>query len=131
MEAHRSYERYEQGHHVAAGVELPHHAQLAAVVVAVIACLLAVATFLSDEAVKEVITGETHGADASARLESNRVKTDLAQGNSSLLRILGGSIPAREEAVAKAREHEARVADQLRPAEAHLNEEIESNRSEV
>jgi Domain of unknown function (DUF4337) len=131
MEAHRSYERFEQGHHVAGGIELPHHAQLAAVAVAVIACLLAVATFLSDEAVKEVITGETHGADASARLESNRVKIDLARGNSSLLRILGGSIPARRAAVAKAREHEAHVAEHLRPADAHLNEEIEADRHEV
>jgi len=62
MEAHRSYERFEHGQHVAAGGELPHHAQLAALTVAVIAALLAVATFFSNEALKEVITGETHGA---------------------------------------------------------------------
>ena len=41
--------------------------------------------FLSNEAVKEVITGETHRAGASARLESNRVKIDIAKGNSVLL----------------------------------------------
>jgi hypothetical protein len=28
--------------------------------------------------VKEVVTGETHRADTSARLESNRVKIDIA-----------------------------------------------------
>jgi hypothetical protein len=56
MEAHRSYERFEQGRHVAASEELPRHAQKAALAVAVIAGFLAVATFLSNEALKEVIT---------------------------------------------------------------------------
>jgi hypothetical protein len=131
MEAHRSYERFEQGQHLAAGAELPDHAQMAALAVAVIACLLAVATFLSSEAVKEVITGETHGATASARLESNRVKIDIAKGNASLLRVLGGAIPARHGATAKAREHETRVVNRLRPTDAHLSEEIDAHRSEV
>jgi hypothetical protein len=131
MEAHRSYERFEQGHHVAAGGELPHHAQLAAVAVAVIACFLAVATFLSNEALKEVITGETHGGTAAARLESNRVKIDIAQGNASLLRVLGAGIPARYRAATKARVHEKRVDDHLRPTDQHLNEEIDAHRSEV
>jgi hypothetical protein len=131
MEAHRSYERFEQGHHVAGGGELPHHAQLAAVAVAVIACLLAVATFFSNEALKEVITGETHGATTSAQLEDNRVKIDIAKGNAALLRVLGAGIPARYGAGAKAHEHEARVADHLRPADAHLSEEIDAHSKEV
>jgi hypothetical protein len=131
MEAHRSYERFEQGQHLGAGAELPDHAQMAALAVAVIACLLALATFFSNEALKEVVTGETHGATASARLESNRVKIDIAEGNASLLRVLGAAIPARYGAAAKAREHETRVVDQLGPADAHLDEEIEAHRSEV
>jgi hypothetical protein len=131
MEAHRSYERFEQGQHVAAGGELPRHAQTAALAVAVIACLLAVATFFSNEALKEVVTGETHGGTASARLESNRVKIDIAKGNASLLRVLGASIPARFRAAARAREHEKRVADHLRPEDAHLNEEIYAHRREI
>jgi hypothetical protein len=131
MEAHRSYERFEQGRHVAAGGEPPHHAQMAALGVAVIACLLAVATFFSNEALKEVITGETHGATASARLESNRVKIDVAKGNASLLRALGATIPVRYGAAAKAREHETRVADRLRPADAQLAEQIGARRDEV
>lgn len=126
MEAHRSYERFEQGHH-AGGGELPHHAQLAALMVAVIAALLAVATFFSNEALKEVITGETHGATAHARLESNRVKIDIARGDADLLRVLGTGTPA----TAKAREHETHIAADLRPADAHLTEEIETGRSEV
>jgi Domain of unknown function (DUF4337) len=127
MEAHRSYERFEHGHHAAGGGELPHHAQLAAVMVAVIAALLAVATFFSNEALKEVITGETHGATSHARLETNRVKIDIANGNADLLRVLGTGAPA----TAKAREHELRVGTDLRPADAHLTEEIETGRHEV
>lgn len=132
MEAHRSYERFEQGRHVAAGGELPHHAQKAALAVAVIAGFLAVATFLSNEALKEVITGETHGAVAAARLESNRVKIDTVVGTASLLRFLGGSAQARDgAATAKARELQTRVIDRLHPADARLRQEIDANRSEV
>jgi hypothetical protein len=131
MTSAKSYERFEQGHEVAASGELPHHAQLAAVAVAVIACLLAIATFFANEALKEVITGETHGATASAQLENNRVKIDIAKGNASLLRVLGSAIPPRYGAAAKAREHEGRVVNELGPADAHLNEEIAAHRSDV
>jgi hypothetical protein len=131
MEAHRSYERFEQGQHVAGGGELPHHAQLAALTVAVIAALLAVATFFSNEALKEVITGETHGATAHARLESNRVKIDIARGSASLLRVLGVDVPAGRVVAAKASAHEARVSEHLRPADAHLSEELKADRHEV
>lgn len=132
MEAHRSYERFEQGRHAATGEELPRHAQKAALAVAVIAGFLAVATFASNEALKEVITGETHGAAASARLESNRVKIDTVAGTASLLRVIGASTPARDEAAAaRARELRTRVVDRLHPADVHLRQEIDSNRSEV
>jgi hypothetical protein len=97
----------------------------------VIACLLAVATFFGNEALKEVITGETHGATAAARLESNRVKIDIAKSNASLLRVLGAANPAGHGAAAKARAHETRVSHHLRPADAHLNEEIAAHRGEV
>jgi hypothetical protein len=46
-------------------------------VVAVLAAL-AIATFLSNEAVKAVITGETKGADTHAQLEANDIKTIIA-----------------------------------------------------
>jgi hypothetical protein len=131
MEAHRSYERFEQGRNVAGGEELPRHAQKAALAVAVIAGFLAVATFLSNEALKEVITGETHGAVASARLESNRVKIDTVKGTASLLRVLGVSVPAENAAAVKARALEMRIVDHLRPADAELGEEVHENRSEV
>ncbi|HEV7398669.1 MAG TPA: DUF4337 family protein [Solirubrobacterales bacterium] len=133
MEAHRSYERFEQGHHVATGGDGqpgPHHGRNAAMVVAVMAAFLAIATFLSNEAVKEVVTGETRRADAAARLESNRVKIDVAEGNSVLLRVLGEG-GEKSRAAVEAGEHEARVADELAPADAHLAAEIDAHEHEV
>jgi Domain of unknown function (DUF4337) len=134
VEAHKSYERFEQGHQVANGGDGhvgPHYARSAAMVVGVMAAFLAVAVFLSNEAVKEVITAETHRADASARLESNRVKIDVANGNSVLLRTLASGDPRQRQAAVEADRHEARVAKELRPADARLSAEIDDHRHEA
>ncbi len=133
MEAHRSFERFEQGHRVATGEDSPglHHGRNAAMVVAVMAALLAVATFLSNEAVKEVITGETHRADASARLESNRVKADVAEGDATMLRVLGAGSARAGQAGAAAERHEARLVRDLQPADLRLQAEIRDRESEV
>jgi hypothetical protein len=120
--AHRSYERFEQGHQIVNGED--HHGRHAALAVAVMAALLAVATFLSNEAVKEVVTGETHRADVSAQLESNRVKIDIAEGDSAMLRTLAAGSPNAARAAAQARRHERRVGGELRPADARLQAEI-------
>ena len=130
MEAHKSYERFEQGHQVAAGEESdlgPHYGRNVAMVVAVMAAFLAIAVFLSNEAVKEVITGETHRADASARLESNRVKIDIANGNSALLRTLAAGNPQEVRAAAEAGRHEARVLRALGPVDTRLGTEVDAH----
>jgi hypothetical protein len=72
-----------------------------------------------------VITGETHRADASAQLESNRVKIDVANGYSVLLRVLGQGSERERNAAVAARRHEARVSEELRPVDARLTEEIQ------
>lgn len=109
----------------------PHHGRNAALVVAVMAAFLAIATFLSNEAVKEVVTGETHRAGAAARLESNRVKIDLAEGNSVLLRVLGAGGAEESRAAAAAGKHEARLVSELQPADARLADEIQAHEHEV
>jgi rRNA maturation endonuclease Nob1 len=133
MEAHRSYERFEQGHHMAAGDDGvgPQHARHAAFVVAVVAAFLAAATFLSNEAVKHVITGETHRAGAAARLESNKLKIDMASSDSTLLRVLGVGNPAERRAAAAARAHEQRIVHELTPADAQIDAEIAHEEHEV
>jgi hypothetical protein len=128
VEAHRSYERFEQGHEIASGGDGhvgTHYGRNAALVVAVMAAFLAVATFLSNEAVKHVITGETHRAEASARLETNRIRIDVAEGNSTMLRVLGAGGPREHHAAAAAGRHEARIVEELAPADAHLVAEIQ------
>ncbi len=132
MEAHRAYERFEQGQHSGGEWEPgPHYARHAAMIVAVIAGFLAVATFLAAEAVKEVITGETHRADASAQLESNTLKIEINKGNSTLLKVLGTGTPGEEAAAAHVRAHEAKVVDELQPADATLRHEIAAHDQEV
>lgn len=134
MEAHKSFERFEQGHEIAGGgggqLE-SHHGRNAAMVVGVMAAFLAIAVFLSNEAVKEVITGETHRADASARLESDRVKIDVANGDSVLLRTLAAGNLQQRRAAILADGREARVAHELRPEDARLNAEIADHQHEV
>lgn len=133
MEAHRSYERFEQGHQAAGGDwhAGPHYARHAAMIVAVIAAFLAIATFLANEAVKEVITGETHRADASAQLESNTLKIEINKGNSTLLKVLGSGAGVEQEAAAATRAHEAKVVDELEPADAELKHEVVDHETEV
>jgi len=134
LEAHRSYERFEEGHRVAAargGHGDPHYGRNAALAVAVMAAFLALATFLANEAVKEVVTGETHRADTSARLESNRVKIDIASGNAGVLEALGAGSAQARRASAEALRHEARIARELKPTDAHLNTEIKADEKEA
>jgi Domain of unknown function (DUF4337) len=133
MEAHRSYERFEQGHQAAGGEwhAGPHHARHAAMIVAVMAAFLAIATFLANETVKEVITGETHRADASAQLESNTLKIEINKGNATLLKVLGTGHPAERDAAEATRAHEAKVVHELEPADAELKHEIADHDAEI
>jgi hypothetical protein len=95
------------------------------------AALLAVATFLANEAVKEVITGETHRADNSAQLETNRLKIEVNEGNSTLLRVLGRGTAGERQAAAAARARERRVVHELEPEDARLRGEISTHEGEI
>lgn len=130
MEAHRSYERFERSTEVA-GPGHPPHATAAAFAVAVMAAFLAVSTFLANEAVKEVITGETQRSDATARLESNSLKTDVIEGNADLLRVLGAANGKEARAAAEAHLREARVGKELAPTDARLRGEISTDEHHV
>jgi hypothetical protein len=129
MEAHRSYERFERSNEAVEGHS--RHATTAAFAVAVMAAFLAIAAFLANKAVKEVITGETHRADATARLESNLLKTDVVEGNADLLRVLGSGGDKEARAAAEARQRESRVQRELAPADARLHHEIDDDEHHV
>ena len=131
MPAHRSVERFEHGHRGGGELDTPGFARQAAMIVAVMAALLAIATFLSNEAVKEVITGETHRSDTSSRLESNQLKIDVAGGNATMLKVLANG-PHDEAAAAKAAGiHEHRIGTELAPADHALVEEIHHDEQHV
>ena len=131
MEAHRSVERFENGHRAGGELDTPGFARQAALIVAVMAAFLAIATFLSNEAVKEVITGETHRADTSSRLECNQLKIDVAEGNVTTLRVLGEGTHAEAAAAAAALVHERRIEQELVPADHALTEEIRHDEEHV
>src|SRR4051812_39601026 len=124
MPAHRSVDRFETGHHGSGELATPGFARQAALVVAVMAALLAVATFLSNEAVKEVITGETGRADTSSRLESNQLKIDVAAGNATMLKVLADGPHDEAEAVLAAAAHERPIQRELAPPPPPLVEGI-------
>jgi hypothetical protein len=129
MEAHRSYERFEQNHE-AAGSGMPH-APKAALAVAIMAAFLAVSAFLANKTVKEVITGETQRAEATSKLETNLVKIDVASGNSDVLRALSGEGPREAAAAAAAREHQQHIGDDLVPVDHALHKEIAAHEQHV
>jgi Domain of unknown function (DUF4337) len=131
MEAHRSIERFESGHRASGELDTPAFARQAALIVAVMAAFLAVATFLSNEAVKEVITGQTNRADTSSRLESNQLKIDVAQGASTMLRVLADGPHDEAQAAVAAGIHERRVEKELVPANAALVEEMHYDEEHV
>jgi hypothetical protein len=124
MPAHRSVERFENSHRGEGELDTPGFAKQAALIVAVMAALLAVATFLSNEAVKEVITGETNRSDTSSRLESNQLKIDVAAGNATMLKVLADGPRDEARAATAAIAHERRIEKELVPADRALVEEM-------
>src|ERR1700742_3913065 len=116
MEAHRSVERVGTGHRSHGELDPPGVARQAALVVAVMAALLAIATFLSNEAVKEVITGETHRADVSAKVEDNQLKIDVAEGAATMLRVLADGPRDEAKAAKAAMIHEHLIESKFVPA---------------
>ena len=98
---------------------------------AVMAALLAIATFLSNESVKEVITGETHRADTSSKVESNQVKIDVAEGGGELLRVLADGPHDERAAAAAAAIHDRRVEKELVPVDHELTEEMHHDEEHV
>jgi hypothetical protein len=131
MPAHRSVERFENGHRGGGELDTPGFARQAALIVAVMAALLALATFLSNEAVKEVITGETHRSDTSSRLESNQLKIDVAGGNATMLKVLANGPHDEAQAAVAAAAHERRIEHELAPADHALVEEIHHDEEHV
>jgi hypothetical protein len=125
--AKESLEHFESTHHNASEPEDPGHAHLvrnAAVLVAVLAAFLAVATFLAETAMTHVITGETRAADASSRLQANEVKTTVAENDAALLRAIGTGDDAEDQAGEQAAEIEEKLVAHYGPIDKELEHEV-------
>jgi hypothetical protein len=124
--AREMVEHFEGAHHHAAhaGDEPPPHLMRnAAVVVAVLAVFLAIATFMGEAAMKEVITGETKAADVSAKLEANVIKTTMAENDATILRAVAGDGQGTA-ATDHATRLERRLVEHYGPVDEELNREI-------
>lgn len=126
MEAHEALERFEklaEGHEESDGEEgkLARHA---AVVVAVLAAFLAIATYLGNQATTAVITQETRATDDHAQFDANDIKSLVATSDALLLRIVGAGDPKEAAAVARAQELETRDATELAPADKELRAQV-------
>ena len=133
MEAHEAMERVDRMHggEHGGGHDRGRMASVAAVVVAVLAAFLAVATFLSNEQVKDVITSQTRASETGGQLEANAVKIDVADGNSTLLRVVGDTSPKADEAAAKALTLQRRIDTELKPRDAALQAKVTADTTEV
>ncbi len=100
-----------------------HLMRNAAIVVAIFAAFLAIATFMGETAMKEVITGETKAADASAKLEANSIKTTMAENDATVLRAVADD--SEEKAATKhAALLEERLVEHYGPIDEELTHEI-------
>jgi hypothetical protein len=126
MEAHESFQRFERIPHG----DLDNLARTAAIVVAVLAAFLSIATFLSNEAIKEAITGETKVADTTAVMEANEVKRIIADSNAQILRVVAVGSPLARGASAKAEALDARIKNELAPIDRRLADQISLHQRE-
>lgn len=124
--AHDPFQRFERVAHD----PLDSLSRTAAIVVAVLAVFLAIAMFLSSEAIKEAITGETKVADTSAVLEANEVKTIVAESNAQILRVVAVGSPLARRANAKAQALDARIVNELAPIDRKLADQIRVDQRE-
>jgi hypothetical protein len=124
--AHEPFHRFERVAHD----PLDNLSRTAALVVAVLAVFLAIAMFLSSEAIKEAITGETRVADTSAVMEANEVKTIIAESNAQILRVVAVGSPLARAASAKAEALDARIVNELKPINHKLADQIHVDQHE-
>jgi hypothetical protein len=124
--AHEPFQRFEQVAHDA----LDNLSRTAAIVVAVLAVFLAIAMFLSNEAIKEAITGETKVADTSAVMEANEVKTMMAESNAQILRVVAVGNPLARRANSRAQALDARIVNELAPIDRKLADQIRLHQRE-
>jgi preprotein translocase subunit SecF len=129
MEAHEAFERFETAHH---GAEGEGFASQAAVLVAILAAFLAVATFKANEAVKDAIQTQTKIADTHANLQtqvSHQIELELAYAQ---LNATSAALPnSAATAIQKAAKQLDTASNQLDPEIEKLKETAKEQSKET
>ena len=132
MEAHEAYERFERTHHAAGGNGEPSFTMRAALTVAVLAGFLAVATFLTNETVKDAIQNQTKSADAHSQEISFQTQQEVALLSGAILRSQSAS---SDLGMSKASDAGANEIDkhsaEFAAAEKELNKKVSEAQGEV
>jgi cell division protein FtsI/penicillin-binding protein 2 len=133
MEAHEALERFEHskgGHHHGGAPE--GLARNAAVVVAVVAAFLAIATFLGNEAVKDAIQQETQVADARAQAATFDTQVLIFESDQLLLAAQTGSSDTQLAQTAKTGLDEINKSQkEIGPQQKKLAKETKDHKAEV
>jgi hypothetical protein len=130
MEAHEALERFEKsgGH----GGQHEGLAKQAAVVVAVVAAFLAIATFLGNEAVKDAIQQETEVADARTQASTFDTQVEIFDGIRLQLTTASVSSDAPMAEGAKAGLKEInKVEKDIPPQQRKLEGQVKDHKAEV
>src|SRR3954447_12385904 len=119
-------EAVREGHH------LDPFVRRAAVIVAVLAGLLAVATLLSNEAIKTAIVTQDRASNDHTLYEANEIKRFVNGNDADLLRLLaeGSGTPRAAHAESHAAELDQHAAAKLAPRDRFLVTEVKREESE-
>lgn len=133
MEAHEAFDRYEKSHHAASGGGgEPSFTMQAALTVAVIAGFLAIATFLTNETIKEAIQNQTKSADAHAQSIAFAGQQEVLVLSGAILRAQSA---AQDPGLSQTSKAGADAADKQQPkleeSQKALDEQAKEANSEV
>jgi len=115
MEGHEALERFEQSEQAAEARE--HFGRRVAVLVAIMAAMLAVATLSANQATENTILDQAKATDAFNELEANSLKKHVNGNDSALLRTLA---PGNPRAARQAAGLDAATARKYAPNEQQL-----------
>lgn len=135
MEAHEAFERFEQshgGHHTHGDDSGGGLARTAALMVAIIAAFLAIATFLGNESNKEAIQKTTEQASNNADSASFTILESVFQSDTLLLSPTSVSNDTNQADVAKSGLKELKKLDAtFKAGDAKLAEELKKSKKDV
>jgi hypothetical protein len=133
MEAHEALERFEKAHeHEHEEEPVSGLARQAALMVAVVAAFLAIATFLGNESVKDAIQGQTKVSDAHSQQATFDTQDLVFQSDQSLFIVMShASDPGLSRTARAANKSLTHLAKQVPGQERALQKTVTDEKSDV